>query len=308
MNYIFGPVASRRLGLSLGVDLVPYKTCSFDCIYCELGKTTNKTILRKEYVPFKIIIEELKKYLDKIDIPPDYITLGGSGEPTLNLAIGNILKEIKKLTKIPVAVITNSSLLFLKQLRKELKEADLILPSLDGVDKDIIFNINRPHTSLTINKIIEGLINFRKEFEGQIWLEILFCQGINDKEEELLHFKNLIEKLNPEKVQINTVARPPSLDFAIPLNRIQLESIQKIIGEKAEIIADFSSKICQEKDNNYKENKILNLLRRRPCHIEEISFVLGIKPNKLKKYLDKLRGEDKVKYKVYNSKVFYTAT
>jgi len=179
-KYIFGPVPSRRLGRSLGVDLVPYKTCTFDCIYCDLGRTTRKTTSRQSYVPPEEIQGELEFSLSVLEKKPDYITLSGSGEPTLNTNIGEIIQRIKEITSIPIAILTNSSLFSLDEVRSDLSEADLVLPSLDAITPALFEYINRPALSLKIEEIISGLIQFRKQYRGQIWLEVLFCRGVND--------------------------------------------------------------------------------------------------------------------------------
>ena len=208
-KYIFGPVPSRRLGRSLGVDLVPYKTCTFDCIYCDLGRTTRKTISRQSYVSPEEIQGELELYLSVLDKKPDFITLSGSGEPTLNTNIGEIIRRIKDITSIPVAILTNSSLLSLDEVRRDLSEADVVLPSLDAITPALFEYINRPHPSLRIEEIISGLIQFRKQYRGQIWLEILFCRGVNDGKEEIEKLKGVIERIQPDRVQLNTPVRPP---------------------------------------------------------------------------------------------------
>src|SRR4030042_6378335 len=192
LKYIFGPVPSRRLGRSLGVDLVPYKTCSFDCIYCDLGRTTHKTTFRESYVKPEEIRREVELALPTLSKKPDYITLSGSGEPTLNQNIGDIIHAIKDLTSIPLAVLTNGSLLSIEEIRKELIEADMVLPSLDAIT-DVTFQcLNRPSPLLKIEEIISGLIQFRKQYRGQIWLEILFCRGINDDRGEIEKLKGVI--------------------------------------------------------------------------------------------------------------------
>jgi wyosine [tRNA(Phe)-imidazoG37] synthetase (radical SAM superfamily) len=165
-KYIFGPVPSRRLGRSLGVDLVPYKTCTFDCIYCDLGRTTHKTVSRQSYVPPEEIQGELELYLSVLDKKPDYITLSGSGEPTLNTNVGEIIRKIKKITSTPAAVLTNGSLLSMDGVREDLSEADVVLPSLDAITPALFEYINRPHPSLGIEDIISGLIQFRKQYQG----------------------------------------------------------------------------------------------------------------------------------------------
>jgi wyosine [tRNA(Phe)-imidazoG37] synthetase (radical SAM superfamily) len=182
-------VPSRRLGRSLGIDLVPHKICTYNCIYCQIGKTTKKTLLRKEYVPEKEVLEEVKTFLLKGSSSIDYLSLSGSGEPTLHSKIRSIIKCIKEITTIPVAVITNGSLLCEREVREDLLQADVVLPSLDAVSPEIFMKINRSHKKLSIERVIEGMIEFRKIYKGQIWLEILFCKGVNDTSEELQKMK-----------------------------------------------------------------------------------------------------------------------
>src|SRR4030043_1698001 len=174
---LYGPVPSRRLGRSLGIDLIPHKICTYDCIYCQIGKTTKKTLLRKEYVPEKEVLEEVKTFLLKGSSSIDYLSLSGSGEPTLHSKIRSIIKTIKEITTIPVAVLTNGFLLSRQKVRQDLLKADVVLPSLDAVSQDVFERINRPQQDSSIKRIIEGMVEFRKIYKGQIWIEILFCKG-----------------------------------------------------------------------------------------------------------------------------------
>ncbi len=303
-KYIFGPVPSRRLGRSLGIDLIPYKTCSFDCIYCDLGRTTRKTISRQSYVSPEEIQGELELYLSALDKKPDFITLSGSGEPTLNTNIGEIIRRIKDITSIPVAILTNSSLLSLDKVRRDLSEADVVLPSLDAVTPAFFEYINRPHTSLRIEGIISGLIQFRKQYRGQIWLEILFCRGVNDGKEEIEKLKAVIEGIKPDRIQLNTPARPPAEDFAFPLTLVQLGEIRERLGDQAEIISEFAAP-TGEKFNSVRDSEILNLIKRRPCTAEDISKALGLHLNEVVKCLEKLLQEGGIHYRTYEHRGYY---
>jgi len=303
-KYIFGPVLSRRLGRSLGVDLVPYKTCTFDCIYCDLGRTTNKTTSRQSFVSPKEIQRELELTLSVLDKKPDFITLSGSGEPTLNNNIGQIIRGAKEITSIPVAVLTNSTLLSLEEVRNDLSEADLVVPSLDAITPTLFEYINRPHPSLRIEDIVSGLIQFRKQYGGQIWLEILFCRGANDGNEEVEKFKGVIEKIQPDRVQLNTPVRPPAEDFAYPLTLGQLEEIRERLGGKAEIIPEFTAPLGEE-FNSVKDTEILNLIKRRPCTAEDISKALGLHLNEVVKCLEKLLQEGGIHYRMYEHRGYY---
>jgi wyosine [tRNA(Phe)-imidazoG37] synthetase (radical SAM superfamily) len=168
-KYLYGPVPSRRLGRSLGVDIVPFKLCTLDCVYCQLGKTTKKTLQRGDFLPVEAVLAELKSRLAD-GLEADFITIGGSGEPTLHSRLGALIDGIKKLTSIPVAVLTNGTLLYKKDVRADCAKADVVLPSLDAADEQTFRRINRPRSGLTVEQLISGLCAFRSEFTGQIWL------------------------------------------------------------------------------------------------------------------------------------------
>jgi wyosine [tRNA(Phe)-imidazoG37] synthetase (radical SAM superfamily) len=307
LKYIFGPVPSRRLGRSLGIDLVPYKTCSFDCIYCDLGRTTHKTTSRQSYVVSGEIQKELELTLSILDKKPDYITLSGSGEPTLNTNIGEIIRKIKEITSTPVAVLTNGSLLSMDEVREDLSEADIVLPSLDAITPTLFEYINRPHRSLKIEELISGLIQFRKQYRGQIWLEILFCRGVNDGKDEIKKLKEVIEKIEPDRVQLNTPVRPPAEDFAFPLTLAQLQKIRERLGNRAEIIPDFIAPMGDRFDSD-KNAEIINLIKRRPCTAEDVSKALGLHLDEVVKYLEKLMRERAVHYRMYEHHCYYEST
>lgn len=239
MKYIYGPVKSHRIGFSLGLSLTPYKVCSFDCVYCQLGRTTEKTIQRKEYIKISEIIDELRAWLAN---NPDeaknlnYITLSGSGEPTLNAGIQNLIREIKKVTAIPVAVITNASLLNDASLRREIMTTDLIVPSLDAVSPEIFAKVDRPHEDIKIENIIDGLISLKKEFKGKIWLEVMLCRGINDDIRQIRKIKEVADRINPDKIQINSPVRKSTEQNIFSVDKAKLEKIKEILGDRAEII------------------------------------------------------------------------
>ena len=224
MSHLFGPVPSRRLGRSLGVDLVPRKTCPFDCIYCEVGPTTNQTETRLDYQA-DAILAELAAYLHQGPPELDYITLAGSGEPTLNLGLGRIIRRIKALTGVPVAVLTNGALLYLPEVRQELKTADLVLPSLDAAREETFRAINRPLADYPLSRLMAGLEAFRREYPGPIWLEILLLKGLNDSPEDLEALRRALKLLAPDKVQLNTAVRPGVEDYARPLNLAEMDAI-----------------------------------------------------------------------------------
>jgi wyosine [tRNA(Phe)-imidazoG37] synthetase (radical SAM superfamily) len=303
-KYIFGPVPSRRLGRSLGVDLVPYKTCTFDCIYCDLGRTTHKTICRDSYVKPEEVRKELELTLPNLSRKPDYITIAGSGEPTLNQHIGEIIHNIKDTTPIPLAVLTNSSLFSLQEVREALLGADVVIPSLDAVN-DVVFQcLNRPHPSLKIDEIISGLVQFRKQYPGQIWLEVVFCRGLNDDKEEVERLGGIIEKIRPDRVHLNTPTRPPAEEFAYPLTTGRLKEIRDKLGDRAEIIPGFAAPLGEEL-NSVKDTEILNLIKRRPCTTEDISRALGLRIEEVVKRLNHLAKTGAIRYRMYEHHCYF---
>jgi wyosine [tRNA(Phe)-imidazoG37] synthetase (radical SAM superfamily) len=238
MKYIYGPVNSRRLGSSLGVNLTPYKTCSFNCVYCQLGLTTNKTIERREYFSTQDILEELKSWLQNNPDEAaklDYITFSGSGEPTLNSNIGYLINQIRNMTNIKIAVITNASLLSSPLLRQELMLADLIIPSLDAISNEAFAKIDRPSEEVRIEEVIEGLVGLSNEFQGKIWLEVMLVKGLNDSPSHIDKLKEVIERIRPDKIHLNSPVRVTTEPDIQPLSAKKLAEIKEILGDKCEI-------------------------------------------------------------------------
>jgi wyosine [tRNA(Phe)-imidazoG37] synthetase (radical SAM superfamily) len=304
---VFGPVPSRRLGRSLGIDLVPFKTCTFDCIYCDLGRTLQKTVSREMFVSPEEIERELQITLDSLERKPDFVTISGSGETTLHSGVQTIIHAIKNLTSVPVAVLTNGSLLFLDEVRKQLLDADVVLPSLDAASPLIFKHINRPHPLLTLDHLLSGLIQFRKEFHHQIWLETLFCRGINDQGDEIEALRRAMDRIQPDRIQVNTSVRPPAESYAYPLSSDQLEEIRKKLGDKAEVIAEPAGPLGESIDSG-KESEILELIRRRPCTVEDVSRALGLHKNQVIKHLQRLMNQGMIHYRLYQHQGYYEKT
>lgn len=239
MKYIYGPLKSRRLGLSLGITLTPYKICTFDCIYCQLGRTTEKTKEAKEYISVGEIVNELNLWLQNNTLEAknlNYITLSGSGEPTLNIKIDQLIAQIKRLTAIPLAIITNASLLSEASVRRALLGAGLIVPSLDAATAEIFTKINRPHENAKIEGIINGLIELRREFKGHIYLEVMLVKGINDRITHIRKLKDIIDRINPDKIHLNSPVRVTAEKDVLAIDKRKLKKFQEILGEKCEII------------------------------------------------------------------------
>lgn len=291
LNYkhIFGPVPSRRLGVSLGLDLVPFKICSLDCVYCEVGKTKQLTVKRDEYVSYDEVISEINAYL-KSSPKIDYITFSGAGEPTLNNRIGDIIRYLKSnYAQYKIALLTNGTLFTNRQVISECLEADLILPSLDAVSDKVFQKINRPHPELNNLNIIESLIELRKNYKNKLWLEVFIVNGVNDTEEELLLLKENIQKINPDLVQLNSLDRPGTEKW---VNAISSERMMEIAIQfyplNTEIIAKYKSR---DEINSYKkqnEETIISLLKRRPCTESDLLELTGLKINEINKYLGTL--------------------
>lgn len=305
-KYLFGPVPSRRLGMSLGVDLVPKKVCALNCVYCEVGETTKLTTDRMEYIKYDKIISELQQFMSsrpKID----YITFSGSGEPTLNSRIGEVLAYVKQnYPDVKTAILTCGALLSSPQLRTEILEADVILPSLDAATQAIFNKINRPNPNLSIDTYIKGLIDFRKEYKGQIWLEVFLLKGYNDMLEELDLIKEAILKIEPDIVQLNTLDRPGTVEGLIAMTKNELQKIKDYWDiSNVEIIASAAQRTDVDSYNTDIEGTILATIARRPCTLDDLNQILGIHVNEINKYLGTLELNKKIKSTTLKRGVFY---
>ena len=302
-SHVFGPVPSRRLGRSLGVDLVPFKTCSYDCIYCQLGRTTCKTTERREYVPLEDITKEVQSCLAS---RPDYITLSGSGEPTLYSRTGELINRVKAMTDIPVAVLTNGSLLFQAPVREQLMNADLVIPSLDAGDEAMFRAVNRPHEDITFERMLGGLVDFGREYKGAYWLEVVLLaghNGIRAETEKLAHCVRLIE---PDRIQLNTATRPPAEEYAVAVRPSRLDELAALFSPPAEVIADFS-RVHENQDFAAGREAVLELLRRRPCSVDDIADGLGMHPNEVVKYVEELTARTLLDRLFADGKSYYRA-
>ncbi len=279
--------------------------CSLDCVYCEVGKTTNLTTERKEYFPLEEIIAEINNYLSS-NPTLDYITFSGYGEPTLYSKIGEIVSFIKmNYPKYKLALITNSTLLADKSLRKEIAGIDLLMPSLDAVSREVFDKINRPVKGLKAEYIINGLIEYRKESTAEIWLEIFIISGINDSLEELKLFKEAIEKIKPNRVQLNSLDRPGTEDWVEAAQKKRLEEIKEFLTNTVpiEIVAKFASGNAKETDNIIE--KIKATIKRRPCTLDDICNMLNIKADEVEKHLRALSKDNNIITETLDRGTFY---
>ncbi len=295
MGYLFGPVLSRRLGLSMGVDLLKYKTCNLDCVYCELGRTACLTSCRDRFVPPSKVLKEIELRSDE---PFDHLTFAGSGEPTLSLDLGDIVCQARGIIDSPVAVITNSTLLTFPSVRKEVAAADVVLPSLDAVSQRAFAAINRPAPGLLASEMIQGLKDFRQVFSGEIWLEVMLVQGINDQEAEAIAQAAL--STEPDRIQLNTVVRPP----AEPVQALSEEEMQKMleIFPGAELIPDWDWSVPGRI-----KSRLMDLLFDRECTLDDISQHMDLAASDVIKYCKILEKDGLITRKLSDGRLYFHA-
>ena len=315
MKHLFGPVLSRRLGLSLGVDLLPsQKVCSMDCIYCECGKTDRRflTFERREWVSTEEVKKELRELLTSPDFEVDYITFSGNGEPTLHTNFGEIARFIKELRPdLKLALLTNASTLHLGEVLKDLEPFDLVSPSLDAVSEKVFKKVNHPAKGLTVRKILEGLEKLKETFKGEIWIETLFVKGINDTPEEVDKIGERIHKLKPDRWQLNTVVRPPAYNVKGLSEEELIDIARRVNYPKTDIVCYNYLKLEEIKGKPSKagelERKLLELVRRRPSPLRELRIALNLTEESLEELLEKLQKEGKVKVLIYDNEKFLKA-
>ncbi len=303
MKYIFGPVFSRRLGFSLGVDLVPHKVCSMDCLYCEVGPTTEKTAERAEYVPLDGVKRELSLFLSSSP-EVDYITFSGYGEPTLFSRLGELVGWLKEnYPNYRLALLTNASLLNRDDVINDVKGIDVVLPSLDAASQEVFERLNRPVEGLTVDAVIEGIERLLKETGCRVWVETLFVKGINDSPQEVDRIGKVIHRLSPHKWQINTVARPPAYGVE-GLSYEELRQIAEKVGYPAtEIVARSKARKRKFPFSQLKE-EVYRIVVRRPCPVEEIADALGVLTEEVGEVVESLKREGKVKEVLYGGEPY----
>jgi wyosine [tRNA(Phe)-imidazoG37] synthetase (radical SAM superfamily) len=296
---VYGPVPSRRLGRSLGVDLVPLKTCTYDCVYCQLGRTEHKTVRRRRWVDPSDVLCQVR---GRLESEPDVIALAGSGEPTLHAGVGDVIAGIKRLTDIPVAVITNGSLLGRPAVRLGLAAADIVLPSLDAPDDGLFRLVNRPHDALRFDDVVRGMIAFRHDYRGQIWLEVMLLAGVTGMPAEVERLAAVAARTSPDRIQLNTAVRPPAESFAEPVARRALQDFAALFTPHAEVITDTApfggERVAGRED-------ILALLSRRPCTAADIAAGLGIHHGEALKAATALVKEGVLKLHTHGQRTFY---
>ncbi len=304
-HYVFGPVVSRRLGKSLGVDPVPFKTCTYDCVYCQLGRTTHRTGEVKPYVPLEAILGEIRSKVAH-GVSADFITIAGSGEPTLYADLGALVRGIKDLTDTPVCVLTNGATLGEPGVRDALLLADVVVPSLDAGDAETFSRVNRPCASITFDRMIEGLVDFRGHYRGQLWLEVFLLHGVTDTPASLDKIAAIIERVRPDRIQLNTVARPTPGGEALPVPRETLEAFAVRLGPHAEIVAKHEP-ARHETGASAGPDDLLGVIQRHPCTLDDLAEGLGISKDKAMAHVAELLARKAVLTDVRGSETYYLA-
>ncbi len=268
--YTYGPVPSRRLGRSLGVSPIPPKTCSYSCVYCQLGRTNRKQITRESFYPKEDILAEIAELMEVSS--PDYITFVGDGEPTLCKDISWLIGQCKEKWTIPVAVITNGSLLFLEDVRHDLKKADVVLPTLDAGNEKTFKTINRPHGHIKYDAMLQGLVDFRSGYSGQIWLEVMLVKGLNDTEDELLNIRQAVDMIQPDRVYVVIPIRPPAESWVKPPDPVTILKAQQILGEAIPLTGLESGRFGLQEFSDARQ-AIMGIASRHPLRREQAADI-----------------------------------
>ncbi|MHA1657815.1 MAG: radical SAM protein [Promethearchaeota archaeon] len=306
MKYIYGPVPSRRLGKSLGIDPLPPKTCNFQCIYCQLGKTTNFTNERNNFFPKDDIAHEMKKAIKKNENNIDFITFVGSGEPTLYKDLKYLLLKAKELSTKPTCVITNGSLMYDSDVKEALMLADVVLPTLDAGEEKSFIKINRPHPQIKYDTMVQGLIDFRKEYDGKFWIEIMVMKGINDSKEELLKIKEKIDLIKPNRIDINVPIRPPVEKWVTIPDKNIIPILNEVFGDYFDInfpeIGTFGLFSL-----NF-EKEFLKIIERHPMRQDQIFKTFcseDLNKSDILARLLKLESDNKIKKSIYRNQIHW---
>ena len=291
LKYVYGPIPSRRLGRSLGVSPIPKKTCNYSCIYCQLGRTNKMTNTRQEFFKLEDIVAEFKEYLKNSDAF-DVVTVVGEGEPTLYSRLGELVKTLKSLTTKPVAVITNGALLNDKQVQKDLMEADIVLPSINAYNEELSKKIDRPYGLIKYNEILEGLIEFSHLYKGELWLEIMLLDGMNDDKNSIDEFKKILKKIKYSRVYLNTPVRPPAESY---VNMVSKENMKYAVEQLHGISIDMlsSGSFYSEIDDHHEA--VLSLCKRHPMNQFELrSFLASRNVENIEELIQEIENDEKI--------------
>lgn len=304
-KYVYGPVPSRRLGESLGVNPIPLKTCNYSCVYCQLGRTKNLTNTRKDFFSPQEILAEIREAIELYRDKMDFITFVGEGEPTLCKSLGWLIENTRKLANIPIAVITNGALMYREDVREELLLTNVVMPSLDATDQETFLKINRPHRELRIDEIVEGMAKFRAMYKGQIWVEVMLVKGLNDTEGILEGIQKSFSRIKPDRVYLNVPIRPPAEPWVEIPDDEGLVRAQTILKGAIMMPLSEEGEFHIEAFKNYYD-AILSIVRRHPMKREQIRETLKISEDELDRILKSLEEENKIRGIRYRGFTFYT--
>lgn len=274
MQYVYGPIPSRRLGRSLGVDPIPLKTCNWNCIYCQLGRSTPLTNERREYIPREAILAEIQETLAHHSSEIDYISFVGSGEPTLHSGLGWLIRAVKAITTIPVAVITNGVLLHRADVRQELLAADVVMPTVSAGTAELYRRIHRPHPDASFERLIDGLCAFRAEYTGQLWVEVMLLRNVNDSEVALRNLERVLRRIQPDQVHIVLPDRPPAEPWVQPADSEGLLRAEALLGPVAHIVHPFSNGV-HASDYASPDEAIVSIVTRHPMSLAQLIATLN---------------------------------
>ena len=320
-KYLFGPVPSRRFGLSLGVDLLPRKTCTLDCIFCEVGPTTHRTLIRKEYVPMEAVLKELAAWF-ALNLKADFITVTGSGEPTLHTRFGDVLSAIRAhgrgrppglvspQGRVRSALLTNSTLLHLPEVRAAAALAEVVKVSLSAWDQASFEAIARPHADLKFDRLVDGLRKFRQDFSGELWMEVFMVPGLNAARNQVEAIAALARTIRPDRVQLNTAVRPTAQQNVPPLSESQLRSLATYFSPAAEVIARFAPggvpmRAARSGSRHADKSAVLAMLQRRPCTAEDVVHAFALSREETETMVREMIAEHAVRKEVRNGETYY---
>jgi wyosine [tRNA(Phe)-imidazoG37] synthetase (radical SAM superfamily) len=301
-KYLFGPVPSRRLGLSLGVDITPHKTCSFDCIFCQVGRTTCLTIERKEYVPLNDVKEELKEW-KKANNKADFITLSGAGEPTLHLRFGELLEFIEEELKMPSVLLSNGSMFYLPEVRQSALPATIVKLSLSAWDNESFRLINRPHPALEFQKIINGYQRFRELYKGILWLEVFLVPDLNTQIQAVKKIAEIASSIAPDNIHLNTAIRPCAETNVRQVPQAEMEKLAEVFSPTAVVISSFQSRLV--KNPKIDKNAILNILSRHPCTLAQLATIFNLPAESILEYFKPLLATEEIKAHKSGNETYY---
>ncbi len=305
--YVFGPVPSRRLGQSLGIDPLRFKTCNYNCVYCQLGRTRRYTTQRQDFVPRDAVVTQVEAALQRLGAGQvDYVTFVGQGEPLLYASLGWLIRAVKSATSLPVAVITNGSLLSEAEVRAEVLPADVVIPTLDAADATLYRRINRPHPSLRLESLLQGLHEFRREYGGRLWIEVMLVAGLNDSDEHLGRLGEMLRSLSPDAIQINVPIRPPAEPWVQIPDEGRIRAALDAFGKRAESIAPYRGAVSTPAGGDLAES-ILDIIQRHPIPEDDLYEALaGYGHERVAAALARLQQEGQARRREYLGRVFWT--